>query len=95
MPDIPPKNEHSSEDHVALAGVRAIGEMARQTVVLAPENQRVAALVVGVAGVIALLVGLALVPTGQVVWVVILVGLAFLLMAGALLAALHAVDAGR
>jgi len=55
-----------------------------------PSNQRVAAQVVGVAGVVSLVIGLALIPAGQAVLAVVLVGLAFVLMGVALVVALKA-----
>jgi hypothetical protein len=91
MSTVSPSNHSNKKDHGAL-GVGAIQKMVDLIGEQASEGQRVAVLVVGVAGVISLVVGLALIPAKQPVLAVVLVALAFLLMAVALIVALLAVS---
>src|SRR5262245_51345977 len=89
MPPGGPNDDGKKPDHTG-AGIGAIQKMTTQTGGPAPENQRIAALVVGVAGVIGLIIGVAMIVAGQAGWGAALVIVVCVLMAIALFVALAA-----
>lgn len=91
-PAKPEKKSNPSKPDTGATGVNAIRDLTGQTIGTggAPENQRIAALVVGVAGIVVLVIGLALIPAGRPDLTFWAVAGAFVLMAIALIVALKA-----
>jgi hypothetical protein len=89
MPSAHPDNKTRDKDHGA-SGINAINKITLQTGGQAPDDQKVAAQVVGITGIVAVVIGLALIFTGYPTWGVILVIAAFILMGIAVVVALKA-----